>query len=155
MAGWVNKIGKYSASQMDYYYEGIKCEGENLKELESQEIDIKLEHNNKEGIITVNIKELHSFIFDEESKLFEMRTEDNNLFIWLWNYLQKKNIEIKTAFVVNIHCGGIRDYSKVPDLYLSSEIYDKNIVCNTEYKEHLITDSNQLEWVFERGFRYK
>jgi len=153
MGGWSNRIGKYSASQMDYYYDGIKEEGTDLKELENQEIDIKLHFNEKEGDKTVKITELHSFNWNEETKLYEMFTKEDNLFNWLWNYLKSQKIKVITAFRLPISYHGYHP-EKLPKLYLNSEIGDEKIICNTEKKEYEITSLENLDWVLDRGFHY-
>ena len=153
MGGWSNRIGKYSASQMDYYYEEIKEESTDLKELENQEIDIKLHFGDKEGDKTVKITELHSFKWNKETKLYEMFTEEDNLFNWLWNYLQSKKTKIITAFQIPIHYTGYHP-ENIPNLYLNSEIGDEKIICNTEKKEYEITSLENLNWILKRGFYY-
>ena len=146
-------IGNYQVSQMDYYYDDITETNRDKKMLENQEIEIKLHFKGKEGLITIKISELHKVKFDEETKKYFIFYGDDDLYLWLWNYLLKKKIEVKVSFMVNINIHDL-DYKLIPKLYLQSNLLDEKIVCSTEYNEFIIKSIEELNWAFSKGFCY-
>ena len=149
MGGWSVRIGGFTASQMDYYYDHIKTESMPIHYYENETVDIKvtyLELGNQEKIFNVPLKELHYFEKNEENGLYNLRTSDDEpLFKWLFNKIVSSGTKIETYIKLNLHNSRM-------DYYLNSSLLDDNIIITTKKVKHEIKTLEEFKWLEGKGF---
>lgn len=156
MGGWSNRIGRYEASQMDYYYDDIEEENMPLEYYHSQKVQIKLKDliTGKGKMIDVPLTELHDFEKHDDNDLYFLSSdnEDKSLMNWLWRKLKESETKIVCRFKLNVHLqSGQRE---CPNYWLNSKPMNDNIIITTQPMEFEIKDIKELHWIGERGFYY-
>ena len=120
--------------------------------LENQVVDIKLQHLEKEGLISVPITEIHVIKYDTDLKQYYIYYDEKRFAKNGYGVICiKRKISVKVAFKVNINCYGL-ERENIPNLYLQSDLLDDNIICNTVPKEFELTDIDSFNWAFSKGF---
>lgn len=158
MGGWSNQIGHYEVSQMDYYYEDIEEEEQTLEYFNSKTVQVEFNNLKTKETKTIDVPliELHDFIKYKDKNLYFLssKNEEKSLRNWLWNRLKKSNIEVTSAFKLNVYLTNKEQYKNCPEYFLNSNPLDDNIKISTNKVEFKIESLSVLDWLGNRGFYY-
>lgn len=155
MGGQVYRIGDYEAVIMDYAYDDLPEDG-TMSRVEYDNLIISFKVNNiktkSSKEFSISISELHSIKRHDDGRYY-IDWDGLSPREWLFNKLVQSNTKIEIIPILSIHVTS--NHNLVPDYYLQSEIGDEEIHVSTIPKQYEIKSLSELEWLGDRGFRYK
>jgi hypothetical protein len=162
MGGLVFRVGDYQVVEMDYAYEVPEEGADSAEYYDTLVASITVEKLRSDSTgkeFNIPVSELWHIVKCEDGRYWPSwslgKEEDGKTpRDWLFNKLAEAEIKVVITPRLNIHCSNQDNYKTIPGYYLSTDIYDDDIVVKTTPKEYLITDLKELEWLGSKGFGY-